>query len=465
MSLVENFLQRVSSYSSQHKVYFEDQEYSYNQIVAKSYDLARLLESYKYKKAFFNLKNSPLTICLYLASWIAEIELVVPINPRLIDKELEGILESNSLFLTDKKSFELTEFYQKNNIEVLIIDDEIMFLENIPKTTDFEIFNKAVIAHVSSGTTGSYKKHLHTIDQIIKYANNRANDLGLIKVNDHLLIALSMNHAFAFSYQLLPALAMGLDITIIREFNPQKVAKVVSECKATALALLPTMYYFLIKENITKHKLRSLSVAGDLASEKLHKAVKQKLGLPLLNGIGMTEIFGYGQNFCENIRINVVKIFEDTAVKIEKFEGYTYGKIFIKSFMLPINNKEEWLKTGDIGSFDEQTKELTFYGRYKDIIIKGGSNISPVELENIILKLASIKSCVVVGKKDKIWGELVCAIIVSESKISLEELNKHLLKYLAEYKKVDMLLNFDQIPLTNTGKVDRKKIRQIIEND
>ncbi|KEI35790.1 O-succinylbenzoic acid--CoA ligase [Francisella sp. W12-1067] len=464
MPLVENFLQRVSSYSSQRKVYFEDQEYSYNQIVTKSYDLARLLESYKYKKVFFNLKNSPLTICLYLASWIAEIELVVPVNPRLIDKELEGILETNSLFLTDKDSIELTEFYKKNNIEVLIIDNEIKFLENITKTTDFSVFSKAITAHVSSGTTGAYKKHMHNINQIIEYAKNRANDLDLV-IDDHLLIALSMNHAFAFSYQLLPTLAIGLDITIIREFNPQKMAQIISRCKVTSLALLPTMYYFLLKENITKHTLRYLSVAGDLASEKLYKAIKQKLGLPLLNGIGMTEIFGYGQNVCENTSINEVEIFKDTEIKIEKFEGCTYGKIFIRSFMLPINNKKEWLKTGDIGSFDEQTKKLTFYGRYKDIIIKGGSNISPVELENIILKLASIKSCVVVGKKDKIWGELVCAIIVSESKISLEELNKHLLKYLAEYKKVDLLLNFDQIPLTNTGKVDRKKIRQIVENE
>lgn len=116
----------------------------------------------------------------------------------------------------------------------------------------------------------------------------------------------------------------------------------------------------MLEQNINKnHNLRYLSVAGDVASISLVTAVKDKLGLPLLNGIGMTEVFGYGQNISANT-VNKVKIFSDTEVKILKFENSNYGKIFIKNNMLPLNIETEWLETGDIGSFDHQSYELSF---------------------------------------------------------------------------------------------------------
>ncbi|QIW10118.1 class I adenylate-forming enzyme family protein [Francisella sp. LA112445] len=459
MSQLRNFLENIKNHNEDRYIFFANGKYSYKEILEKSYRLARFLESYKYKKIFSNLKNSPLSISLYIASWIADIDLFVPINPRLIDSELEGILEDNSLFITDKASH-----LELDKLEILYIRNEVDFFKNLPKTQDYKIFEKTIVAHVSSGTTGFYQKHLHNIDQIIEYAQNRVDDLGL-QSNDHLLVALSINHAFAFSYQILPALVMGLDITIIPEFNPKLVAEIINQSNITALALLPTMYHFLTQENVTKnHNLRYLSVAGDIASESLSNLVKQKLGIPLLNGIGMTEVFGYGQNINASSS-NTIKIFSDTKVKISKFTNNNYGKIFIKNNILPLNNKDEWLETGDIGSFDNQKYELTFYGRYKDIIIKCGSNISPIELENSILKIPGIKSCVVVGKYDKIWGENIWAFLVTENKYSLDSINKELTKYVSEYKKLDGILYLDKIPMTVTGKIDRKKLKELINNE
>ena len=463
MSTVETFLQKISNHSSESKIYFEDRAYTYKQMVDKSYDLARFLESQNYSKVFFNLKNSPLSFCLYIASWIAYIELLVPINPRLIDKEIEGIIEANSLFLTHSTTCEFRVFAEENDIKTIEVINEIGFLEGLDKTNNFKVFETAITAHVSSGTTGFYKKHRHNIKQIIDYANNRVNDLGLLN-DDHLLIALSVNHAFAFSYQLLPVFAMGLNVTIIREFDPEILLEMISNRNITALALLPTMYHFLTKEHICNNKLRYLSVAGDITSKELNKAIKQKLGVSLLNGIGITEVFGYGQNTYANEHVNKVRIFDDTHINIEKFEGNEYGKIFIKNNFLPLGNPTNWLETGDIGSFDNQTKELTFYGRYKDIIIKGGSNISPIELENAILHFDGIEACVVVGKSDKIWGEIICGFIVGDN-YSLDDINHHLAKYVAKYKKLDKLIQINEVPMTSTGKIDRKKLKQFINNE
>ena len=464
MNQVKFFLQKISNHSKERVICFKNSQYSYSQIVDKSYDLARFIESHKYKKVFFNLKNSPLSICLYIASWIANIELLVPINPRLIDKELIDILESDSLFITDDNIYS-TEFQNKaknHNIQILAINDTVDFLNSLDKTDNFEIHQKAKIAHISSGTTGFYKQHLHSISQIIKYAQNISYKLGLVD-DEELLIVLSVNHAFAFSYQLLPALEMGLNISIMQEFNPQEVAKKISESSVTALALLPTMYYFLTKENISRHNLRYLGVAGDVASEELNYLVKDKFGLSLLNGIGMTEVFGYGQNITHNQNNKVIKIFADTQIKIEKFNNTNYGKILLKNDMLPLNLNTEYLDTGDIGSFNIQTRELTFYARHKDVIIKGGSNIVPIEIETAIKKYSKITDVVVIGKKDNIWGEIICAFVVSNDDISLNELNRHLEKYVAKYKLVDEIFRIKKIPITSTGKLDRESLKTIVE--
>lgn len=459
MEHLRGFLGDTENHDKDIKIFFDDRQYTYYEILKKSYDLARLLESYGYKKVFSNLKNSPLSISLYLASWIADIDIFVPINPRLVDSELENILEKESLFITDRQCSLATK-----EIRQLYIEDELSFFDKIPESSNHHISARCITVHISSGTTGFYQKHKHNIDQIVEYAQNRVEDLGL-KQNDHLLIALSINHAFAFSYQLLPALAMGLNITIIKEFDPKLVANVINKSKVTALALLPTMYYFLIQEEISqKNNLRYLSVAGDITPESLDSLVRKKIGIPLLNGIGMTEVFGYGQNI-ENKESNLIKIFSDTEVKIEKFYNSDYGKIYIKNKILPLDIQQGWLETGDIGSFNDQSYELTFYGRYKDIIIKGGSNISPIELENSILKNHSIKSCVVVGKYDKVWGETIWAFLVAKREYTLAFINKNLMKYVSEYKKLDGVIYIDEIPLTATGKTDRKKLKAIINNE
>jgi acyl-coenzyme A synthetase/AMP-(fatty) acid ligase len=463
MTSVETFLQKISNHSRDSKIYFEDKSYTYKQIVDKSYDIARFIESQDYQKVFFNLKNTPLSFCLYIAGFIADIELLVPVNSRLIDQEMEQIIETNSLFFTYEATSEFKVFAKKNNIKTIEINNEIRFLEELCKTDDLKVFGKAAIAHVSSGTTGAYKKHPHSLNQIIGYANNRSKDLGLLE-DDHLLMAVSVNFVFAFACQFLPAITMGLNVTMIREFSVSALLEIVAENNVTALALVPTMYNFLAKQDIGSHNLRYLGVAGDIVSEGLYNSVKKAFGLPLLSGIGMTEIIGYGQNASSNEYNNKIKIFDDAEVRIEKFKDSDYGIIFVKNNTLPLYAQNDWFDTGDIGSFDEQTRELIFYGRYKDIIIKGGSNISPVELESVILQLDNISTCVVVGKADKIWGETICGFVVG-SNYSLDDINNHLIKFVAKYKKLDQLIQIEQMPLTSSGKVDRKKLKQLADNE
>ena len=117
MGQLEKFIKHISTHSDTKKISFDGAIYTYKEIVFKSYALARYIENTGYKKVFFNLKNSPLSICLYLAGWIADIDLLVPINHRLISNELEQIIEPNSLFITDNIQNITKNHLQNNNVE------------------------------------------------------------------------------------------------------------------------------------------------------------------------------------------------------------------------------------------------------------------------------------------------------------------------------------------------------------
>ena len=194
-------------------------------LLDKAYYLARKIENYQVDRVFFNIQNSPLTIIIYLSSFIANIKNYTAVNSRLTQYELKYILKKNSIFITDTDidaNFKI--WLEKGNVYLLSVETPYLFIENIPYSANRTIFGVANIGHITSGTTTFYRTFTHSIDQIIHYAELRQHDLGLSK-NDHLLVCLSLNHAYAFSYQLLPALIMGLKITLLPTYSTHGIDK------------------------------------------------------------------------------------------------------------------------------------------------------------------------------------------------------------------------------------------------
>ena len=112
---------------------------------------------------------------------------------------------------------------------------------------------------------------------------------------------------------------------------------------------------------------------------------------------------------------------------------------------------------------------MFFTGRKKNIVIKNGSNISPEEIEIYLNKIDFIKNVVVVGKKDAFSGELVCACIITRVKIDKStircDINKYLFSHFSKNVVIDLIYIFKNFPLTNMSKIDRNKLRKIINNE
>ncbi|WP_119342830.1 class I adenylate-forming enzyme family protein [Facilibium subflavum] len=471
----EKFLAYLKDLKEKPAIIYHAHSISYQQLFEYAYRLSAWLMKKAKHQVMFATENSPLNICLYLAGWLAK-KTIFAVNPRLTANELLQIIVKQNIdtLFVEKSQFtdQLRQHCLQYDISWHIVDDPIIFLSTLPDDATSSIQQnqqQALTYHISSGTGGHYNLHAHTTKQILDYAYKRQFDLGL-QYDDNILIALSINHAYAFSYQLLPALSLGLTLHLMPKFNAKAVAKAVIHYKITALALLPTMYHFLLQAITTHypekypHCLRYLSVAGDQPNKTLMDSVYNILNLKLLNGMGMTEVFGYAQNMTASDQYNKIKLFDDVKVKIQPLPNQKQiGEIYLQSPMHPVNNHDKWLQTGDFGYVDKH-HFLYFLGRIKDIIIKGGSNIAPLEVEHYLYRLTKINEVAVLGKKDPIWGEIICACIAipQNATLTLTQVNKHLTNYLATYKHIDQIYFFDTLPKNVTGKIDRYQLRRVI---
>jgi acyl-CoA synthetase (AMP-forming)/AMP-acid ligase II len=120
-----------------------------------------------------------------------------------------------------------------------------------------------------------------------------------------------------------------------------------------------------------------------------------------------------------------------------------------------------WLRTGDIGSLDAEGF-LTIKDRSKDLIISGGSNVYPREIEEVLLRHPAVAECSVVGRPDAEWGEQVLAFIVKKSTVTAEELDKHCMENIARFKRPREYRFVDSLPKNNYGKVLKTELRKLV---
>jgi acyl-CoA synthetase (AMP-forming)/AMP-acid ligase II len=119
--------------------------------------------------------------------------------------------------------------------------------------------------------------------------------------------------------------------------------------------------------------------------------------------------------------------------------------------------RDGWLRTGDMGSFDARGY-LTLHDRSKDVVISGGTNIYPREVEEALLEHPGVSEACVVGAPDAEWGEVVVAFIVGSA--APNDLDAHLLQRIARFKRPKRYLTVDQLPKNSYGKVLKRELRQ-----
>ncbi|MFD1039570.1 long-chain-fatty-acid--CoA ligase [Virgibacillus byunsanensis] len=336
----------------------------------------------------------------------------------------------------------------------------------------------------TGGTTGHPKGVMLTHYNLV--SNVQMCDAWLYKTKagqETVLGVLPFFHVYGMTTVMNISIMAGSKMVLLPKFNPEDVLKTIQKQKPTLFPGAPTIYVGILNHpNLNKYDLSSIEacISGSAPLPiEVQEQFEKITGGNLVEGYGLTESSPVTHsNFVWSKRVNgsVGVPWPDTDSKIfnmENSEEATIGEVgeiavkgpqIMKGYW---NNQEEtdnvlkdgWLLTGDLGYMDE---DGYFYivDRKKDMIIAGGYNIYPREVEEVIYEYEGIQEAVVAGIPDPYRGETVKAYVVLKEgyDITEDELNEYCRKQLAAYKVPKIYEFRDELPKTAVGKILRRKL-------
>ena len=463
---------------------FEDEIYTFSDIDRNIRKAATLLKKIGVKfqdRVALQLPKCMEFIYFHFANlWIGAITL--PLNPTYSEKEVEYFLSDSQskLFITTHKNAErLKNITDKLHVYVLEIDNlDLSEYEKIQTNFDTKYDDIALIAY-TSGTTGRSKGAMITHSNLIN--NMEAlRKLWRFSENDKLLHTLPIFHVHGLVVALQGALNAKSDIIIHEKFDAHRVWETIEKEKITMFMGVPTLYQRLVDDYNSFDKKPDISsmrvfISGSAPlPDALFKRFFEITGHKILERYGMSEAgmiasnpydedkripksVGYALDGCT---IRVVKEKKD-AKSLEIGEVYIKGNNVFKGYwQMPKKTKEsfegEWFKTGDLGYLDEGGR-LFLVGRAKELIITGGLNVYPKEVEYVLEEHSNIKEAAVFGVKDREFGERVESVVVlyKQTLITENEIIEFCKNNLSHYKCPKRIHIVDEIPKNAMGKIQK----------
>jgi fatty-acyl-CoA synthase len=337
---------------------------------------------------------------------------------------------------------------------------------------------KAVI--LTSGTTGTPKGASRSQPRSLDPA---AALLAMIplKAREKTMIAAPMFHSWGFVHF---TLGMSLSSTVVlnRKFDPETTLQLTAQHECTALVVVPVMMQRILElpeDVLTRYdlsKLRVVAVSGSALPGDLSERWMDVFGDNVYNLYGSTEVAWATIATPEDLRAapgtagrpphgTIVKLYDDDGKPVKpgetgrifvgnemQFEGYTGGggKDVIDGL----------LSSGDVGHFDKDGR-LFVDGRDDDMIVSGGENVFPAEVEDLLAAHQDIVEVAVFGVDDEKFGQRLKAVVVLKggAKLSEDDIKKHVKSNLAGYKVPRVVEFMDELPRTSTGKVLKRELK------
>ncbi|WP_181444612.1 o-succinylbenzoate--CoA ligase [Bacillus sp. 03113] len=461
---------------------------TFAELYQRSYQYAGKLTKIKVEKDQFIgvlMKNDLDSVVILLALQLLGATAVI-LNNRLTSTELSWQLEdSKSVMLITENAFsEKIMDLQKELSELRIISKEKLILGSFQKPIITEEVHSDELCTVmyTSGTTGYPKGVLQTYGNHWWSAIGSSLNLG-ISEDDCWLCAVPLFHISGFSI-LMRGLIYGIKIVLHDSFHERKTIEDIKNEKVTMMSVVTTMLNRIVKE-LKSEKLpktfRCMLLGGGPASLHLLQACVAK-DIPVFQSYGMTEtasqIVSLSSEDSTRKLGSAGKPLFPSQLKIVNEKGEEMardkvGEIVVKGPNVTsgyLNREEEtkrkiingWLYTGDIGYLDREGF-LYVLDRRADLIISGGENIYPAEVEGVLVSYPTIKDAGVIGIKDDHWGEIPFAFLVVKNGtlISEEDITQYCLQKLAKYKVPKKYLFIEEIPRNASKKIIRRQLRDL----
>jgi len=351
-----------------------------------------------------------------------------------------------------------------------------------PPPVDVALSDQVLILY-TSGTTGRPKGAVLTHGNLTWNTFNQFAHFS-ISANDVGLCTAPMFHVLGLGQITLPTLCAGGTVVVLPKFDPGSFLATIAARKATAFALAPTMLQMLCEhpdwEQTDVSSVRCVIYGGSPVLERAAKAWLER-GIQVLQGYGMTEAspgvfmaLRYG-SLQRPVSCGVPHFFTDTALLTADgrvIAGPGQGELLVRgpNVFSGYWNKpaataeafhEGWFRTGDLVRIDPDGWAYVV-DRVKDMIISGGENIYPAEVEAAIGELDEVASCAVVGVPDDKWGEVGLAFVVARdgADLSADAVRAYLTGRLARYKIPRTIEFVTDLPRNASGKLLRRPLRE-----
>ncbi len=422
----------------------------------------------------------------------------VPLNWRLVPDELEFILSDagTSVLIFDENVADVAAELRSRGDATAITtwiqvggtpaDGVISYDEWVGSASDDEPTaagsgDDLLFIMYTSGTTGLPKGVMHSHDTVL-WSLLTSTATSDFRKGDIFLNSLPMFHVGALN-PVVTCVFAGVSMVILKAFDPVKSWELIRDEKVTATLMVPAMLQFMLAvRDPEQHDASSLRWCMSGAAPVPVTLIKayEDLGIEIHQVYGLTETCGpaclIGSADASTRAGSTGKAFYFTEVRVVGADGNDCapgeaGEVWVKGphIMLGYWNRPEatadalvdgWLHTGDVATMDEEGF-VTIVDRVKDMLISGGENVYPAEIENVLLSNDKVADAGVIGISSAKWGESPLAVIVAkDDSLTAEELMEFCKGKLAPFKLVRAVEFVTEIPRNPSGKILKRELRE-----
>ena len=412
----------------------------------------------------------------------------IPLDPKWSTNELMIILQQckpKMIFVEETLVANLNLKGKEMQMLIFSAGEAVSYnnwIDRLKPEAKMDNTNELLFIGFTSGTTGIPKGYMRThLSWIKSFA--ATNEAFRFEEMEHILAPGPFVQSLSL-FALMQSLYSGATFHILPKFNAAEVLWLCNQHPNAILFVVPTMIESML-EQVTPGQvnIQALISSGAKWSEASKKRAKEVFGEARLYefyGSSEASYISYLDVYAENKPNSLGKPFAGVQVSIrdERFQEVssgTIGQLYIRSDMIFLGYhhlpketeaafQDGWLMLGDYMSMDEDGN-LYLAGRVKNMLVSGGLNVYPEEVESVLQQHPAIQEVMVLGRPDEYWGERVTALIKwdGQQRLSIEEIKDYCRNNLASYKMPKQLITVDDFIYTSSGKLARQAMKDYVE--